>query len=260
MSTRFLKRLISIASAITTCIGVSLSVAAESGLRNPNQEETLSVEACEILASLGYSDARIDSLRTSSKLADSFIVYTIHEQAVVGHTYQIKTSISFDDAYIDYCGTRIGNASSQSTDTNGLGWENVTTNNTFTATSTTHAFSALKFFWSDNSYDVEDVLNDPIITFAYDSTAPTYIPQNTYNTVFTSSKIGLGDMNGNGIVNQSDLNIIVAVVADSYTGTLTVEEKLAGDVNGNGIIDVNDLNAILHWMNATSGTPAWSYI
>ena len=223
-----------------------------------DQIEDFSDTSIALIKSLGFSENDISQLRTS-KIADSFVVYTIQEPANNGHQYRVKTSIGFNDYYVDYCGCLIGNAGNQSTDTSGMGWETVATNNTYTANSNRYTFSALKFFWDDDSVDIDDVLDNPIITQAIDLTTNTNIPSSSYSTYFSYNKIGLGDVNGNGIVNQTDVNMIVAYLTESNNVNLTEEPKLAADADCSGSISYDDVLTILYWMSSANHDPIWTF-
>lgn len=223
-----------------------------------NQVEEFSNASIAMIKSLGFSEKDISQLRTS-KIADSFAVYTIQEPANTGHQYRVKTSVGFNDYYVNYCGCFIGNAADQSEDTSGMGWETVATNNTYTASSNRCTFSALKFFWDDDSLDIDDVLDNPIITQATDLTTNTNIPSSSYSTYFSYNKIGLGDINGNGIVNQTDVNLLVDFLTESNNVNFTAEQKLAADANCSGGISDADLTAILYWMASSNHNPVWTF-
>lgn len=60
----------------------------------------------------------------------------------------------------------------------------------------------------------------------------------------TAEDYVVGDINGDGVVDVSDINLAVNYILG--TTQLTPEQFKRGDVNGDGVIDVTDVNAMVN--------------
>jgi hypothetical protein len=127
---------------------------------------------------------------------------------------------------------------------------------------TTFKFDAWSTFSGDNS--AYDALDNPTMTFSgssrlpynggssaapYDSMVetPAQFAATTY-TITSGSSLS-GDINGDGIVNIADFNILAA----NYGATGTT--LATGDINGDGVTNLLDLNAIATNFGKSSSAP-----
>ena len=69
--------------------------------------------------------------------------------------------------------------------------------------------------------------------------------------------VRLGDLDGDGIINNTDVQIIAQSLAGLYT--LSVTQRRIADINLDGTISSSDLYAIAQWMNHTGTTPIWDF-
>lgn len=68
------------------------------------------------------------------------------------------------------------------------------------------------------------------------------------------SKVKLGDMNDDGVIDATDASAILSAYALSSVGqdTLTKEQKTAADVNKDGVVDATDASAVLTYYALSS--------
>jgi len=78
------------------------------------------------------------------------------------------------------------------------------------------------------------------------NTPSTSTGANVLDIYFDNGKTGgvAGDVNGDGTVDVSDVNIVLNIML----GSATLAEYPAADVNGDGAVDVSDVNAIINIM------------
>jgi len=57
-----------------------------------------------------------------------------------------------------------------------------------------------------------------------------------------------GDVNGDGVIDQADLDMIAASILDPVANPLTPEQFRRADVDGNGVVDVYDISLIARYI------------